>query len=302
MIKNKIKIFFLVLFFTSFSFAQTGGNSGLSFLKLSFGARNAALGDAGTVFANDVTSLFYNPARLANNGGAEVMFMHNSWVQGIRSELAGAKTSLFGQPVALGLNVTTINDIEVRTQPGEPVSKFNANYFSGTIGTGFSIVPGVDAGFSIKYLYENIFVDEANGWGLDAGLFYKTVIPGLSLSVSVRNLGSMNALRNVDTKLPTEVRAGGSYQVELPESKFDFTAGGEFLRYTRDSENHLNLGGEITYAKTFSLRGGYQSGYLTKGLTAGIGLVWGNLIFDYAYVPFKFEFGNSNMFSVQFKF
>ncbi len=302
MTKNKIKIFFIVLLLSPFSFAQTKGNSGLSFLKFSFGARNAALGDAGAVFANDVTSLFYNPARLANNGGAEAMFIHNSWVQGIRSEMAGAKASLFGQPVALGLNATTINDIEVRTQPGDPITKFNANYFSGSIGTGFNIAPRLDAGFSIKYLYENIFVDEANGWGLDLGLFYRTIIEGLDFSASIRNIGSMNSLRNTDTKLPTEIRAGASYQIELQESKLDFTAGGEFLRFTRDRENHLNFGGEITYAKTFSLRGGFQSNYQTKGITAGMGLIWGNLIFDYAYMPFKLGLGNANMFSVQFKF
>jgi hypothetical protein len=285
----------------SFCFAQSGGNSGLSFLKIGFGARNIALGDAGSAFSNDVTALYYNPAKLANNGSSEAIFMHNSWIQDIRSELAGAKTSIFGLPVAIGLNVTNINDIEVRTQPGDPISKFNANYFSGSIGTGFRIMPMLDFGFSIKYLYENIFVDEANGLAFDFGINYQTPINGLNLSASIRNIGSMNALRYVATKLPTEIRGGTSYKIVIPDSKLDLIGGIEFLSYTRDKGNHLNLGSEITYDRAFSIRCGYQSGYLSKDYTYGVGLVWGNFVLDYAYVPFKLGLGSASVISVQFK-
>ncbi len=295
------KTIFVTIIAVSFCFAQSGGNSGLSFLKIGFGARNIALGDAGSAFSNDITALYYNPAKLANNGSSEAIFMHNSWIQDVRSELAGAKTSIFGLPVAIGLNVTSINDIEVRTQPGDPISKFNANYFSGSIGTGFRIMPMLDFGFSIKYLYENIFVDEANGLAFDFGINYQTPINGLNLSATIRNIGSMNALRFVDTKLPIEIRGGTSYKVEIPDSKIDLIGGAEILNYTRDNENHVNLGGEITYNKIFSIRGGYQTGYETKGLTTGIGLVWGNFIMDYAYVPFKLGLGSASVISVQFK-
>ena len=296
------RILIITLSFASVSFSQIGGKSGLSFLKFGFGARNLAMGDAGSAFANDLTALFYNPAKLADNDQSEVIFMHNSWIQDIRSELAGAKASILGLPVAIGLNVTKINDIEVRTQPGDPISKFNANYFSGSIGTGFKVAEMLDIGFSVKYLYENIFVDEANGLAIDLGINYHTSIRGLGVAASIRNLGSMNALRNVDTKLPSEVRAGTSYRIDLPESKLDFALGTEFLRYIRDEENHFNFGGEITYNKTFSIRGGYQTGFYTQGLTTGFGLVWGNLLLDYAYIPFKLGIGNASAFSLQFKF
>ena len=75
--------------------AQTAGNSGLSFLKLGFGARNIALGDAGTALSTDVTALFYNPAALAINPASEIMLMHNEWIQDVRSEILGARTLIF---------------------------------------------------------------------------------------------------------------------------------------------------------------------------------------------------------------
>lgn len=301
-IKNKIFLIILVLFFAGNVFAQSGGNSGLTFLKFGFGARNIAMGDAGTVFASDVTTLYYNPARLAGSEGSEVMFMHNNWIQDVRSEMIGAKTTLFGLPVAVGFNVTSIDNIEVRTSAGEPDSKFNATYFSGSLSTGFKIINELAAGISLKYLYENIFVDEANGLGVDLGLFYNTAITGLNISATVRNLGSMNALRNVETKLPTEIRVGTSYNFELSDSKLDFTGGVEYLNYTRDSENHLNLGGEARYNKVFAIRAGYQTGFDSKGFTAGVGFTWANLLLDYAYIPFKLGLGTANMFSIQFRF
>jgi len=39
-----------------------------------------------------------------------------------------------------------------------------------------------------------------------------------------------------------------------------------------------------------------------RGLTAGIGLKWGNLNFDYAFVPFSLGLGDASLFSVSFIF
>ena len=204
------KIIAIVLVSFTFISAQSAGNSGLSFLKLGFGARNIAMGDAGTSSASDVTSLFYNPARLSLNPANEIVVMHNEWIQGIRSELLGARTIFWGLPVAFGFNVTTISDIEIRNTAGPALSKFNANYFYGSMSTGFNVFTGLSAGISVKYLYEGILTDEASGLGFDFGFNYKTTIEGLSFSAVVKNLGSMNELRLEKTKLPTDIRAGGS--------------------------------------------------------------------------------------------
>ncbi|MBK7630530.1 MAG: hypothetical protein IPJ23_07500 [Ignavibacteriales bacterium] len=50
--------------------------------------------DAGTVLSNDLTGLFYNPAKLALTDKSEALFMHNQWIQDFRSEVIGAKTLL----------------------------------------------------------------------------------------------------------------------------------------------------------------------------------------------------------------
>ena len=211
----------IILFFSISLAAQSAGSTGLSFLKFGFGARNIAMGDAASSSANDVTALFYNPANLAGNNSAEILFMHNEWIQDVRSEILGTKFELFGLPLALGFNVTSVSDIEVRTKPGKADSKFNANFFYGSLSTGFFITDNISFGASGKYLYEGLLADEANGLGLDFGITYSTPVKGLTASAVIRNLGSMNQLRSEETKLPTEIRAGGMYDFDFGDSVFD---------------------------------------------------------------------------------
>jgi hypothetical protein len=296
------KIILVILVFATYTFSQSAGNTGLSFLKFGFGAKNIAMGDAGAVSANDVTALFYNPSRLAGKNDTEIMLMHNEWIQDVRSEVLGVAYEVWGLPLALGFNVTTVSNIEVRTRPGVPDSKIDANYFFGSLSTGFGIVDNVDFGLSIRYLYEGILEDQAQGWGFDFGLNYKTYLKGLTASAVIKNLGSMNRLKNEATKLPTEIRIGPAYHFEFTDSKIGVTTAAEFQKYLATEDIHFNLGAEGVYNKTFALRVGYQAGYESRGITGGIGLMWGNLNFDYAFLPFSYGLGDASVFSVQFKF
>ena len=296
------KIFLIIIFSTSLVLAQSAGNTGLSFLKYGYGARNIAMGAAGTAVANDITGLFYNPAKLALTENSEVFFMHNEGIQDIRSETVGAKTDLWGIPFAVGFNVSSVNDIEYRTIPGDAESTFKYNYFYGSLSTGFFVTDDISIGASIKYLYEGVLNDEANGIGFDFGLNYLLPFENLTASAVVKNIGSMNALRKEETNLPTELRIGSAYTLPLESSKLDLTAGIEYQKYLDTDDNHFNLGAEVLYNKLIAARMGYQSGYESRGVTAGIGLMWGNLKFDYAFLPYSLGLGNANLFSLQFKF
>ena len=296
------RILITVILVSSLSLAQSAGNSGLSFLKFGFGARNIAMGDAGSTASNDLSAMYYNPSRLVSLGENEVMFMHNEWIQDVRSEVGGIKWSMFSLPFAVGFNVTTVSDIEVREKPGDPITKFNANYFFGSLSSGFTIVKDLDFGVTIKYLYEGLFNDESTGYGLDFGLNYITPVKGLTASAVIKNIGSMGKLRVESTKLPSELRFGGAYNFGLESSKLDFVLAAEFQKYLETDDIHINTGGEIIYNQVFAARVGYQSGYESRDFTGGVGIMWGNFRLDYAYMPFSFGLGNANLFSVQFKF
>lgn len=296
------KTLFTILLISSLSLAQSAGNTGLAFLKFGYGARNIAMGDAGASASNDLSALYYNPSRLVSFEENQAMFMHSEWIQDVTSEVGGIKWNMFSLPWAVGFNVTSVADIEVRERPGEAISTFNANYFFLSLSSGFKVIEDLDFGTTIKYIYEGILNDQSVGYGLDFGLNYLTPVNGLTASTVIRNIGSMNSLNLVGTKLPLDFRLGGAYNYNLQSSKLDFIVTGEFQKYLDADDFHINAGGEVVYDETFAARAGYQTGYEARGFTAGVGIAWGSLRFDYAYTPFSLGLGNANQFSLQFSF
>jgi hypothetical protein len=293
----------LCLLFLGFAFqfvhAQSAGATGLSYLKIGIGARNIALGDNGATFATDATSLFYNTANIAANSTSEVFVMHNSWIQGVSAEALAVKFNFLGLPIAAGLNSTNINDIEIRTVPGDAQGTFNAHYFSLGAGTGFNLTDHLNAGFGVKFLYEDIFSDESKGYGIDLGLTYNRVIDNLTAVATLTNIGSTTELRYEKTKLPTELRFGGIY--DLPELQKLFTSriSAEYQKFTAESDSHLNIGFEAVYNAMFALRFGYMTNYDSKGFTAGLGFHWNIVDVDYAFAPFKYDLGSSHTVSIK---
>lgn len=293
----------LIIIITAVSLSgQSAGNSGLSFLKIGTGARNIALGDNGNTLAQDVTALFYNPSGLYGTSGTEVMLMHNEWIEGIRSELFGVKFLALGLPVGIGINYTGINDIEIRTNPGEPLGKFTAHYFMASLSTATDITDELSVGITGKFLNEDIFTDYASGYGFDIGAKYLTPVNNLVASAVVRNIGSMSELRNEATRLPSEMRIGAAYLYSLENYDMSLLVATELNKYFDVDDYHINTGAEITYKKMLSLRAGYQAFYESKGFTAGLGINYGNFSFDYALTPFYYNLGTGHSFSVNFKF
>ncbi|MBI5729614.1 MAG: PorV/PorQ family protein [Ignavibacteriales bacterium] len=301
--KENIAIKFLFLFLLSTALiAQSAGESGLTFLKFGFGARNVAMSDLGVVSAIDLSALNYNPSLIALNNKTQLSFTHNSLFQDLNSEMFGASFSAFGLPIAVGINTTTIANIEVRSKPGDVESIFSAHYFAGSISTAYEIINNFYAGATIKYLYESFFSDDANGLGFDFGISYKGLMNGLSLGAAFRNIGSMNELRSQSTKLPTDLRIGAAYNYSITNSRFDFTLLTGFQKYLEQTDSHLHIGGEVVYDKIFALRVGFASGYDSKSISAGFGVKWKGINLDYAFVPFKYGLGDSHIISFIYTF
>ncbi|MCS7053877.1 MAG: PorV/PorQ family protein [Ignavibacterium sp.] len=294
------KIIITIILINLDLYSQSAGNIGLSFLKFGFGARNLALADLGSVISDDLTALHYNPSRLKSERN-EVFVAHNSWIQDINSQLFGIKTDIYGFPIAFGFNITNVDDIEIRTRPGEPEAKFNANYFYGSLSSAYRFSNDISIGATIRYIYEGILNYEASGVGFDFGLTYTTPVENLTLSSVVRNIGSMNSLRNKSTELPSEFRLSSQYKFTILDLDTDLMIAAEYQKYFK-SNYHLNFGIEFIYNKLFSIRSGYQTNYESRDLTAGFGLIWGNLKLDYAFIPFKLSLGNVNVFSISFLF
>lgn len=276
--------------------------TGLSFLKLGSGARNISMGDFGAISDNDLNTALYNPSLIAINPKTQLSFTHNNLFNDLNSELFTGSFSLFSIPFLIGINTTTISDIEIRTKPGEAESKFDAHYFYGNISTGLKLYNNLFCGVAIKYIYENLFSDDATGLGFDFGISYKNIINNLNAGISFRNIGSMKKLRNEETKLPKDLRAGINYYYGISNYKLDINLLAGYQNYIDDKSSHFHFGIEIFYYKLVALRGGYLTGYDSKNITAGFGIIYRGINLDYAYVPYKYSLGDSHILTFTYTF
>ena len=151
-------------------------------------------------------------------------------------------------------------------------------------------------GLSGKYLDQKIYIDESDGYAADIGALWN----GCSWQAALicTNLGTLSAMRQEAGDLPTTLQAGGSYSfpIDMFENSFYATYSSNLIV----TDNHLRLGIESVYDRILSFRLGYQTGYETQTISAGVGIVCSFARLDYAYVPFLLDFGNANIFTITF--
>ena len=294
-------LIFLFIFLSSNIFAQNAGTTGYSFLKIGIGAAELSLSEATSARFNSPFSLTYNPALLSESSISSIGLMHNEWIKDLRTEFLIGNSEVFGIPFFIAINSTRISQIEIRTRPGEPEGFFDAHYFFGGIGTALNLWNELSAGIQFKYLYENIYVDESNGYAFDFGLFKRNLIENVNAGISLRNFGKVNKLSSESTQLPSEIRFGISYSGDLSLSMFRFYPSFDIQKFWGYDKIGLLLGIESIYDNLISIRLGFNSARDLNNFSFGLGLKYKLISFDYALIPFKENFGNANVLSISLK-
>jgi hypothetical protein len=283
------------------------GATGLAFLKLGASARGVAMGDAMTGAVCGAAATFYNPAGLGvgttPDKASEFLFMHKEWIQDTRTEFLGTRMTL-GEQHALGISVltTTVSDIEIRTQPGEAQGTFTSRDLAIGLTYCYAFEPGLRIGVTARYLYEQILIDDAQGIGVDAGVQYEGLLPGLTLGAAVANMGKMAEFRNEPLKLPTLVRAGAAYAIDIPGLQSVAVLAGDVEDIFAEAQPLAKIGGECTFKNLFAVRAGYQFGSEGRGLSLGGGLQYGVFGLDYGFSRLSNDLGNGHSLAVRVEF
>ena len=298
---KKIILIALSLFLTSsLAFSQNDGpgNTGLAFLKLGVGARSVAMGEAFSSVAEDATAFIYNPAMLNFSEKTNIYLSHNVGLFDQKNSFLGAKINLNKINLGIGILRSGVDDIEVRLTPGAPIEKFNSQNLCLGISGSYEVYKNLSFGITGKFLYEKIFTDEASGFALDLGTSYRQ--NNLTFGFAVANIGSMNELNKVSTKLPTLVRFGGSFKKSF--DKFSLVVSADGFKVFDGGKFHIHSGIEGGYKDLIFVRAGYQTNYDNKGFSAGIGFKYMGITLDYALVPYYDTFGTGNTISLGYIF
>ncbi len=286
-------------FLLPFIAAAQGSSTGAGFLKLPLSARNAALGEATVADDSHFSSSILNPSLLAPSQDIEFSVAHQEWIQDIQSEFFAVRIPLTDVSIGFSVATTAIDGIEVREIPGPAVGSFTARFavFAASAAMDFD---GMNAGISAKYLYEKIFVNEASGFGFDLGVAVPTPVKGITAAASLVNLGSTQKLRERSSNLPSRFHAGLAHTSDA--SEFGLRTLGALSYELKAKSLHLHLGAEGTWRGIVALRIGFLSGYESRNISGGIGIMYGSFLFDYGFVPFTLGLGNAHLASVGVRF
>jgi len=282
--------------------AQNPGDSGLLFLRMGVGAREAAMGGAGVASSQGASAVFWNPA---NNVFADfqtdLVLQHYDYLGSFSHESA-AVAHRVGNGV-LGFIFTGLYAEEQQRYSNDGVAVPEGTFSPYDVAFGVSYARPIGEDFAVganaKMVYEKIDVHSDSGFAFDLFVSHRTMIEGLTFAASATNLGGQMDLYDGPFDIPTAYRVGGAF---TPPDLFSgrLTATCDVL-FPNDTTEKAHAGAELRIIPELVLRGGSALNYDLKSWTAGAGFRLGRVGIDYAYEDSQIEgFDAGHKFSVNF--
>lgn len=297
--KYVILLIIALVVFSNSGYAKTNEKVGTcvgQFLKICAGARPAGMGEAFSAVADDVNTIYWNPAGLMQLQEKEATFMHNEWLYDLKYEFLA-----YCQPTPQGvagfsLTYLRMGDLEGKDKNENPIGNFGAYDYALSIAYAIPTNENTYVGITGKFIQQKIEAEQANGIAMDIGVLYlEPAIEGLKFAAGLQNIGSKLKFIQQAENLPLTYKLGASYK----RNKLLLT--GDITK-PQDNDTRINLGAEYPMSKILTLRIGYNSkNDLDLGFSFGAGFKLNTLHIDYAFIPYG-KLDDTHRFSITKRF
>lgn len=338
-IHNCLGIFLLLsVTFISVSaqdFSKAGTSAG-QFLKIPVGAKAVSMASTFASVADDISTLYWNPAGTASLNQFELGVSHTKWIADIEHNFLGVVLPL-GDRSSVGVSVIQLSsgNIENTTieKPAGTGTFFDAQDLAISVTYAKYLIEQVSVGISAKYINQRIWNTSASTFAFDLGVLLHTGFYGMKMGFSFQNFGpeltmdGSDLIRTIDQdpnsvinppveakletqpyNLPTSYRASMSLPLIGVNGPVDFYNSSFVIAvdavHSNDNPEHYSVGAEYGFLNVFFVRGGYTFNTDEEGLAfgSGINLKMGStsVKFDYAYASFG-VFDATHHFSLSLK-
>ncbi|HJT25395.1 MAG TPA: PorV/PorQ family protein, partial [bacterium] len=266
------------------------------------------MGGMFTAVADDVSTMYWNTAGLAQLNNIELNLLHVVYFADTNYEFLGAALPL--QPGStLGLSAAFDYVPSFNSTNNPSAIPGSANDLAVALGFGQTFGDNFALGIGGKFISSNLVTYSAVGEAMDAGLLLYTQNKDLTLGLSVQNVGQISNFSDYSSqeKLPLVYRAGLTYRFQQP-GPFHFLVGVD-LEKPIDNDAVVQTGTEFWWGdKSFAVavRGGYSFNPLNQdlgsdvGASVGAGLRVSDFELNYALVPFG-VLGDIQRFSLTYR-
>lgn len=317
-----VVVIFCVLWCIPYSYAadnihDSAGTAGAAFLKIEPGSRPVGMGGAFAGLANDINTIFWNPAGLTTVQTRELTAMqHFSFVDINNQSIGYAQRA--NQLVWGASFIGSFTEIERRIGPTEtPDSTVTVGGFATGLSLAYPLGNMASIGGTAKLISQQLDIQNIYGIGADIGVILRLIDNHLGVGLAVQNAGVLSGEEN----LPMALRAGLAYRVwnETQSDTEDVMLNQDVWAFVADAYLPLidanpsfHLGIERWFYNSVAARVGYRVGLNENpndGLSIGLGvrrsgmdsLAGIDFQFDYAFVPDAYV-GNSHRISVITRF
>jgi len=278
--EGRVRVWALVwipLFVAVSAFA--GGDYGLpgEFLNVGAGAKPDAMGGAWTAVADDINSIYWNPAGVAMYQSGQILFQYSPLDLGGSMSYAAYSQPLYSMG-SFGLAVANTSSGKVDRVDADNITVGDyTDRETGYLGTyAYRLNDLLALGTNVKVAEHSMDGKTARGYGMDAGALYQIVENKYKVGLVVRNLVPPEYKWATETeRFPTNVRAGGAaYFFEdrlLTTMDVEKTVG-----VSQNPKLHLGL--QTYFFQDLFLRLGANQ----SELTGGLGFRYKTMELDYA--------------------
>lgn len=308
---NKIFIIILVPFFLQSIYASSFKKYAGEFMYVGGSTRGTAMGGAFTALANDVSSVYWNPAGLIEADGLQVQFMHSRiFLNSIENNAVMASNPFTeNSTIGFSLSYLTVNDIKNstdaynellgRVDPSK-VSLFNTGDYIFTASYAQVFNEHINWGLNVKFIYRDYELENATGIGFDAG--FKYINENLKLGLVLRDFTTTMIAWSTNEKefVVPSARLGAAYTIQIPAINLTLTPSTDvnILAENRDYSAQVNAGlfsadfmagMEAIYYDLVAIRIGMDD---LQRINTGIGISLPRVNIDYAFTFYESELGN----------
>jgi len=262
------------------------------FLRLGMGARAWGLGGAYSALGTDATSVYWNPANLADLPSRDLMLMHSETFGALLNYDAAAvalPAPRYGTDLGVGFAVFRLGGDIQRTRlanPNLPISDSNrvvrdgeatgASDWAAFAGLGKRINPHLAVGAAVKLIYRDLLDVTAVGFGLDVGARY-TPHRWWTGAVTVYDLTTTLLAYDNGTKesVNPSVVLGAAFHPRWEQVEISLLSDGllQFEGREQGAQFHqgkisldLRWGFEVLYRQRLAFRGGMDTDHPTLGV------------------------------------
>ncbi len=279
---------------------KKAGRAGTQFLKIGVGAKALGMGEAFVAVADDITSIYWNPAGLMQNKEKEFILMHNKWLEDTNYGFIGLSQPIKNGKFGCGLAYFDYGDLIGRDKNNNLTGNFTAYDMALSLSYALTLKQTL-TGATLKIIHQRNENEEANGVVLDLGIQYSLPqMKNLTLGAVIANIGKDIKFIKEKDPFPLTVKTG-LYWSPLPKLLSGNLKLAFDLIKSKDDYTRLNMGGEYKLKDIFLRIGRKAKVDIGSGLTAGIGFNINSFQIDYSYTPFR-DLNNSHIVSIITRF